>query len=94
LSDTYTASRTVKVLRQLPESDIECVLTEGIISWPESRRNIVRLYHIGRTLTEAGACAGVTRARASQVILKFLRVCRHPSNWKKISEQSRLALLQ
>jgi DNA-directed RNA polymerase specialized sigma subunit len=83
---------SAKLLRQLASDDIECVLTEGIIEWPEPRRNIVRFYHMGRTLTEAGACAGVTRSRAQQVIRKFLRVCRHPSNWKKISDQSRLAL--
>jgi hypothetical protein len=80
---------SVKLLRQLPEPDVERVLTEGIIEWPESRRNIVRFYHMGRTLTEAGACAGVTRARAGQVILKFLRLCRYPSCWNKISEQAR-----
>jgi len=83
---------SVTLLRQLPEPDVECVLTEGIIAWPESRRNIVRFYHMGRTLTEAGACAGVTRARAAQVIAKFLRACRYPSYWNKLSDQARLAL--
>jgi hypothetical protein len=83
---------SVKSLRQIITADIERVLTEGIVVWPESRCNIVRLYHRGKTLTEAGACADVSRVRAAQVIAKFLRVCKHPSNWKKLSEQSKRAL--
>jgi hypothetical protein len=79
-------------IRRMPRTDVEDVLSNGFYRFDESYRYLIRNYHAGMTLRDVAGINGISSHRASTLVHKFIRRCQLPSNWRRISEQSRLAL--
>lgn len=78
-------------LRKLSIDDVEMVLASWS-DWQEGNCDIIRRYWAGETMPVIGKSYRKSPIRVGQIIQKFLRICRHPSKWQRLSDEAKAAI--